>query len=50
MVPITQKNPVIQGSQPLTFFPRLEFEGALSDPTIRNLIRSGEPGDRKSVV
>jgi len=37
-------NPVIQGSQPLTFFPQLEFEGALSDPTIRNLIRSGEPG------
>ena len=37
-------NPSIIGSQPLTFFPRLDRGGLLVDPTVRALIRSGEPG------
>ena len=37
-------NPAIIGSQPLTFFPRLDRGGLLTDPGVRRLIRSGEPG------
>ena len=37
-------NPAIIGSQPLTFFPRLDRGGLLTDPSVRGLVRSGEPG------
>ena len=37
-------NAAIIGSQPLTFFPRLDRGGLLTDPSVRGLIRSGEPG------
>ncbi|MEZ5395072.1 MAG: hypothetical protein R2724_19935 [Bryobacterales bacterium] len=32
------------GSQPLTFFPQLEFGGALDSSTVQELIRTGQPG------
>lgn len=35
----------IPGSQPLTVFPKLTSGGFLSDPTIRDLIQTGEPGE-----
>ncbi len=38
-------NPLIPGSQPLTFFPRLDRGGLLGDPTVGGLIETGEPGD-----
>ena len=34
----------IAGSRPLTFSPRLDQEGLLSDPTFQGLIKRGEPG------
>ena len=34
----------IAGSRPLTFFPRLDQEGLLSDPSIQERIKRGEPG------
>ena len=37
-------NPAIIGSQPLTFFPRLDRGGLLADPTVRGIILSGEAG------
>jgi hypothetical protein len=37
-------NPLIVGSQPLSFFPRLDREGLLSDSLVRSLIETGEPG------
>ncbi len=37
-------NPGIIGSRPLTFFPQLDQQGRLADPTIRSYIKSGEPG------
>ena len=37
-------NPAILGSRPLRVFPRLDLGGLLSDPGVRSLVRSGEPG------
>jgi hypothetical protein len=37
-------NPLIAGSQPLSFFPRLDREGLLTDSLVRSLIETGEPG------
>jgi hypothetical protein len=37
-------NPLIPGSQPLTFFPRLDRGGLLGDPTVGGMIESGQPG------
>ncbi len=34
----------IAGSQPLSFFPKLESDGILSDSTIQQLIQTGQPG------
>jgi hypothetical protein len=38
-------NPLIPGSQPLTFFPRLDRGGVLGDATVRGMIESGQPGE-----
>jgi urease beta subunit len=37
-------NPLIVGSQPLTFFPQLDREGLLTDSLVRSLIETGQPG------
>lgn len=38
-------NPLVQGSQPLPFFDQLGDAGALGDPSVRELIETGQPGD-----
>jgi hypothetical protein len=41
-------NPGIAGSQPLTVFPRLSNGGLLDNPTVRNLIETGQAGELAS--
>ncbi len=42
-------NPAIPGSQPLTVFPKLVASGLLTDPTIQNLIQTGQVGELASL-
>jgi len=38
-------DPLIPGSRPLPFFAQLGAGGALTNPTVRELIQTGQPGD-----
>ncbi len=42
-------NPAIPGSQPLTVFPKLAFQGSLTDSTVDDLIQTGQVGELASL-